>query len=390
MFIIDKPYVSDLFKDTIIRNSYKLLKNEFAINAGHFSGDLMCDTQQMIKEFEAKELLYLNSENSIEWIATNLANTSLPQYINVFKNKALFRDMIRKMYPDFYYQLLDLSELSNFDANSIRKPFIVKPAVGFLSLGVYTIYSNDDWANAVTAIEKEMIEVKNMFPKEVLNTSKFIIEEYIEGTEYAFDAYYDSEGNPVIVNILKHLFASAEDVSDRLYITSKSIINEFKDRFQSFLEAMGQILQIKNIPIHVEVRVNGDSIVPIEVNPMRFAGLCTTDIAYYAYGVNPYEYFIERKKPDWESILKGKEGKTYSIVILDKPRGIDANDIKDFDFDGVLKGFEKPLEVRRMDIKRYPVFGFVFAETRDENFAELESILKNDLTEFIKLNDCPL
>ena len=390
MFIIDKPYVSDLFKDTIIRNSYKLLKNEFAINDGHFSGDLMCDTQQMIKEFEAKELLYLNSENSIEWIATNLANTSLPQYINVFKNKALFRDMIRKMYPDFYYQLLDLSELSNFDANSIRKPFIVKPAVGFLSLGVYTIYSNDDWANAVTAIEKEMIEVKNMFPKEVLNTSKFIIEEYIEGTEYAFDAYYDSEGNPVIVNILKHLFASAEDVSDRLYITSKSIINEFKDRFQSFLEAMGQILQIKNIPIHVEVRVNGDSIVPIEVNPMRFAGLCTTDIAYYAYGVNPYEYFIERKKPDWESILKGKEGKTYSIVILDKPRGIDANDIKDFDFDGVLKGFEKPLEIRRMDIKRYPVFGFVFAETRDENFAELESILKNDLTEFIKLNDCPL
>ncbi|NHB67192.1 ATP-grasp domain-containing protein [Bacteroidales bacterium M08MB] len=385
MFIIDKPYVSDLFRDTIIKNSYKLLKNEFAINAGHFNGNLMCDTQQMVKEFEAKELLYLNSENSIEWIATNLANTSLPQYINVFKNKALFRDMIRKMYPDFYYQQLDLSELRDFDINSVRKPFIVKPAVGFLSLGVYTIYSNDDWANAVIAIEKEMVEVKNMFPKEVLNTSKFIIEEYIEGTEYAFDAYYDSEGNPVIVNILKHLFASAEDVSDRLYITSKSIINEFKDKFQAFLEEMGQILQIRNIPIHVEVRVNGDSIVPIEVNPMRFAGLCTTDIAYYAYGINPYEYFIERKKPDWENILKGKEGKTYSIVILDKPKDIDANSIKEFDFESVLKGFEKPLEVRQMDIKRYPVFGFVFAETRDENFAELESILANDLREFIKI-----
>ena len=385
MFIIDKPYVSDLFRDTIIKNSYKLLKNEFAINAGHFNGNLMCDTQQMVKEFEAKELLYLNSENSIEWIATNLANTSLPQYINVFKNKALFRDMIRKMYPDFYYQQLDLSELRDFDINSVKKPFIVKPAVGFLSLGVYTIYSNDDWANAVIAIEKEMVEVKNMFPKEVLNTSKFIIEEYIEGTEYAFDAYYDSEGNPVIVNILKHLFASAEDVSDRLYITSKSIINEFKDKFQAFLEEMGQILQIRNIPIHVEVRVNGDSIVPIEVNPMRFAGLCTTDIAYYAYGINPYEYFIERKKPDWENILKDKEGKTYSIVILDKPKDIDANSIKEFDFESVLKGFEKPLEVRQMDIKRYPVFGFVFAETRDENFAELESILANDLREFIKI-----
>jgi hypothetical protein len=68
MFIIDKPYVSDLFRDTIIKNSYKLLKNEFAINAGHFNGNLMCDTQQMVKEFEAKELLYLNSENSIMFL----------------------------------------------------------------------------------------------------------------------------------------------------------------------------------------------------------------------------------------------------------------------------------------------------------------------------------
>jgi hypothetical protein len=73
------------------------------------------------------------------------------------------------------------------------------------------------------------------------------------------------------------------------------------------------------------------------------------------------------------------------VVILDKPKDIKAGDIKEFDFDGVLKGFEKPMEVRPMDIKRYPVFGFIFAETRDENFNELESILKNDLREFIKL-----
>jgi hypothetical protein len=385
MFIIDKPYVSDLFKDTIIRNSYKLLKNDFAVSTGHFGNDLLCETPQMVKEFKSKELLYLNSENSIEWITSNLASTALPEYINVFKNKALFRDMIRKMYPDFYYKQLDIGELRSFDANGIKKPFIIKPTVGFLSLGVYTIYTDQDWIKAVDSIEKEMVEVKNMFPQEVLNTSKFIVEEYIEGTEYAFDAYYDSEGNPVIVNILKHLFASAEDVSDRLYITSKSIVNEFRGRFQSFLEEIGSILKIKNIPIHVEVRVNGNSIVPIEVNPMRFAGLCTTDIAYYAYGINPYEYFIERKKPDWDTLLKDKDGKIYSVVILDKPKDIKAGDIKEFDFDGVLKGFEKPMEVRPMDIKRYPVFGFIFAETRDENFSELESILKNDLREFIKL-----
>ncbi len=385
MFIIDKPYVSDLFKDTIIQNSYKLLKNEFALSAGHYNSELLYETRQMVEAYKSNQLLYLNSENSIEWIAKNLSFSELPQHINVFKNKALFRGMIRNMYPNFYFKQLDLAELRTFSVKEIRKPFIIKPAVGFLSLGVYTVNTNNDWPKIVESIEKEIIEVKSMFPKEVLDTNKFVIEEYIDGTEYAFDAYYNSEGKPVIINILKHVFASSEDVNDRLYLTSKSIINEFKDRFQVFLEEVGAILKIKNIPIHVEVRVNGDAIVPIEVNPMRFAGFCSTDIAYYAYGINPYEYFIEQKKPDWDKLLRDKEGKVYSITILDKPKDIDASKISDFDFESVLKCFEKPLEVRKMDIKRYPIFGFIFAETREENFVELDKILKNDLREFIKL-----
>ncbi len=385
MFIIDKPYVSKLFKDTIIKNRYKLLKNEFAVSSGHYDSELLYNDEQMIEAYRSSNLLYLNSENSIEWIVNNLSFSELPQHINVFKNKTLFRDKVREMFPNFYYKQLDINELRSFKVEDVKKPFIIKPAVGFLSLGVYTVNTNADWAKTVEAIEREMADVKSMFPKEVLDTSKFIVEEYIDGTEYAFDAYYDNDGKPVIVNILKHIFSSSEDVSDRLYLTSKSIINEFKSRFQLFLEEVGSILKIKNIPIHVEVRINGDQIIPIEVNPMRFAGLCTTDIAYFAYGINPYEYFMERKTPDWDSILKGKDGKVYSVTILDKPKDINASDIKEFDFGGVLKCFEKPLEVREMDINKYPIFGYIFAETREENFVELDNILKNDLREFIKL-----
>ena len=34
-----------------------------------------------------------------------------------------------------------------------------------------------------------------MYPKEVLDTSTFILEGYIEGEEYAIDCYFDNEGN---------------------------------------------------------------------------------------------------------------------------------------------------------------------------------------------------
>jgi len=39
--------------------------------------------------------------------------------------------------------------------------------------------------------------------------------------------------------------------------------------------------------------------------------------------------------------------------------------------------------LRKIDYREYPVYGFLFAETREENFAEIEAILKSDLREFI-------
>lgn len=384
MFIIDKPYVSDLFKDTINKNKYKLLENECSLKGGYYSNEILCDNNTMIEAYKNEEIIYSNSENSIDWIVNNLPFSNLPKYINVFKNKFLFRELIKSLYPDFFYREVNLSDLKDINIKGIKKPFIIKPTIGFLSMGVYTINKDEDWEGTVDYIMEDAIKLKDFFPIEVLDTSKFIIEEYIDGEEFAFDAYYNSEGKPVIINILKHVFSSAEDVSDRLYITSKKIIEDKLESFQLFLEQIGDVQQIKNLPIHVEVRVNGNKIVPIEINPMRFAGWCTTDIAYYAYGINPYEFFIEGKVPNWENILANKDGKIYSIIILDKPIDIEANSITDFDYDGVVDKFEKILEIRKTNIKKYPIFGFVFAETREDNYIELENILKNDLKEFIK------
>ena len=41
------------------------------------------------------------------------------------------------------------------------------------------------------------------------------------------------------------------------------------------------------------------------------------------------------------------------------------------------------MELRKVDHKTYPLFGFVFAETRADNYTELENILHSNLTEFV-------
>jgi len=43
--------------------------------------------------------------------------------------------------------------------------------------------------------------------------------------------------------------------------------------------------------------------------------------------------------------------------------------------------------LRKIDYKTYPVFGFVFTETREEDFSEIEEILKSDLREFVTVDE---
>ncbi|MDZ7776981.1 MAG: hypothetical protein U5L09_15900 [Bacteroidales bacterium] len=93
--------------------------------------------------------------------------------------------------------------------------------------------------------------------------------------------------------------------------------------------------------------------------------------------------FVKACAPTGSNLLKKTPTKCYSIIILDRPAGIHPASIAGFDYDAVLKTLEKPLELRKADYRKYPQFGFLFAETRSENFAELERILKADLSQYI-------
>lgn len=205
------------------------------------------------------------------------------------------------------------------------------------------------------------------------------------------DAYFDGNGEAVILNILKHTFSSTDDVGDRIYTTSAEIINKNLSDFTAFSTAIGKLAGVRNFPAHIELRKNAaGTLIPIEINPLRFGGWCTTaDLTYHAYGFNPYVYYYSQLKPDWKEILKDKAGKLYSIIILDNSTGIELDKISSFDYQRLLSNFENPLELRKFDYKEYPVFGFLFTETSVENELELINILGSDLQEFITTTDIP-
>lgn len=387
MILIDGPYVSDFLKSTLREKQIEVIKTPAAFEyLGEGYNYLeQAEAVKRIKE-NPLETIFSNSENSISWIEQHLAFSDIPERVKIFKNKVLFRQLISNLYPDYFFQSIALEELSKVDIDSIPFPVVVKPAVGFFSLGVYNVEKKEEWPGVVSAIRKEMEGVTGLFPEEVMDGTTFVIEQHIAGEEYAVDCYFSDTGEPVMLNIMHHLFSSGKDVSDRVYITSGEIIRKNKPVFESFLSKLGELAGLKNFLIHIEIRMDDQGkITPIEVNPMRFGGWCTTaDLTRHAYGFNAYEYFSEGLRPDWEQIFEGRSDDLYSVIVLDNGSGIPGEKILSFDYDKLLDDFEKPLVLRKIDYKKFPLFGFVFAQTREDNMDELYKILHSDLREYIQ------
>ena len=260
---------------------------------------------------------------------------------------------------------------------------MIKPSLGFFSLGVHIVHNMKDWDIAKRELNQK--NLGSLFPEEVLSATSFIIEEYIVGEEYAVDCYFNNEGEVVILNILHHKFSSGTDISDRVYSTSKDIILKYKSDIEVFLKPIGEKVGLRNFPLHVEIRIDANGkISPIEVNPLRFGGFCTTgDLSWYAFGINSHDYFMNNQQPDWDQIFKNRGGKKYSIIVLNNNSGYNASEISHFDYDLLAQDFENVLNMRKLDIHKYPVFGFVFTETSFGNEEELDKILISDLRKYI-------
>lgn len=387
MIIIDKPYISDFLKETLIEHQLPVLKTDIAaemLGEGSFN---YVEPMGLVNSYENDNPtpIYTPSENALHWISENLKTSLLQEKIHYFKNKVAFRKLLSDIYPAFRFKEIAYNELGTVNPSELFFPMILKPSVGFFSMGVRKVNSLEDWPTVVEAIKKELEQLKNIYPDAVLDTTSFIAEEIIEGEEYAIDAYFDDKGSPVLLGMMKHIFGSDEDVSDRVYFTSGELIQQKHDGFIDFISKLGKLTGLKSFPLHVEVRVDdAGAIVPIEVNPLRFGGWCTSaDLMNKAYGFNPYLSFCHQQKPDWEKLSQKNPDKVFSIVILDRHAGLADMPIKGFDYEKVLNCFEKPLEMRKVDFEKFPQFGFLFTETRKDNFQELEYILKSDLTEFL-------
>lgn len=384
MIILKDPYVSPELATFAADRQEPVLDTPAARQAGldyglHLNlvssrdfGRLCCQGQR----------LYSNSENALDWLYSRSGNAGLVRATELLKNKLLFRQRLAPLFPDFHFRELTLRDVMETHFESLPGPCVLKPAVGFFSLGVYSIENAQQWRAARDDIAASAVRWRKEYPAAVLDNQVWLLESLIQGTEYAVDVYFDSRGKAVICNILQHDFASSEDVSDRLYYTSADIIRRMAGPLEDWFDQLNERLGLRDYPVHVELRRDADGhMVPIEFNPLRFAGWCCTDISLFAWGFPTYGCYLDDRRPDWGSILPGHEDKLYTLIVLNKPAACPP--VRRFDYDALCARFHKVLHLRRGFYDRYSHFGFLFTETPAHDRAELDAIVRDDLLGFV-------
>jgi hypothetical protein len=158
MILLDHPYVSDLLRRTVVDNALPVVLTPAARELGFADAPGGISEQAAIDRLRdaPHTRLLSNSENAIGWVAANLGFTALPAAIELCKNKLAFRRLLRDLYPDFRYREIRPDELDTLDPAAIGHPFVIKPAVGFFSLGVHVVNRPDQWPAARRALAEQL------------------------------------------------------------------------------------------------------------------------------------------------------------------------------------------------------------------------------------------
>ena len=185
MILLDKPYISDFLKQYLLEAQVPIIHTNEAVSmlddeAYHFISET--DAVDMISR-NHHQALYTNTENSIAWVEANLPQSEPLRNIHIFKDKHGLRELLRPLSLNYFYTKVPMDALETVDFTSFSFPLIIKPNIGFFSMGIARVDSPDDWLKAVQGIKQELQLSDGLYPKTVFDAQEFVVEEYIDGDE---------------------------------------------------------------------------------------------------------------------------------------------------------------------------------------------------------------
>ncbi|MCF7793301.1 MAG: ATP-grasp domain-containing protein [Candidatus Cloacimonetes bacterium] len=349
--------------------------------------DVISITEEELKQsaitINKNDKVYAPTESSLDIIIKKSEDENFVHAVEKLKDKYQFRKLMSEIYPDFFYEKCKLDELEKTELEENKK-YVIKPVKGFFSTAVKQINGGDNLKLIAEEIYTELNENTKYFSESILSKNELIIEQFIEGDEYAVDMYFNDKKEPVIINIYHHPFPEQNEYFNVLYYTNHQIFDKLYDRINTIFIELNKHLKIADFPIHAEFKLENDKLIPIEMNPLRYGGFGLADLTYHAFGFNPFNAFFQNFKPDWNKIWNKYKKNHFGWVL-----GYNGKDINTKthtpDDDAYLKYLKETLHYVEIDHRKNPVFSLAYI--KDDCEISLKRLLKTEFNDFFVPND---
>lgn len=205
---------------------------------------------------------FLNSVLSICEIEKPDAILSGPEeeIIILSRNKKLFEDVgVLVLCPDYdtvevctdkfktyqAFKRYGVPQPDRYEKNNVKYPCIIKPLFGRGGKGIYEIKNEEEFESCLNRIDGE-----------------FIIQEFVQGTEYTVDILADMDGNPLSI-VPRIRLKTESGISVKAMTVRDREIIDYCDKIVRKIKLKG--------PSCIQCIKNKDGIKFLEINP-RFGG----------------------------------------------------------------------------------------------------------------------
>jgi len=180
------------------------------------------------------------------------------QALNLTNKVLMKRLMVDGGIPTSKFRQIDIN--SEINIEGLEFPLVIKPADNNGSKGIIKVYSKDEFDNAINEAKKYTL------------SGDILVEEFKLGEEYSVEAFLKN-GEPHIVFVSKNI-----KIKNRNTFTICR--NEYVDKLSATLEnkikgiifKIGKVFEIDNVPLLIQMIVNGDDVNVIEFSARTGGG----------------------------------------------------------------------------------------------------------------------
>lgn len=358
--LLSDEYISPLLLNTLMREEIPVL-----VRGKRLREELerYCPGLKILNKAEAMDIiskennrLLINSEDFLSCMIDNAPDHSKAERLRVLADKGQFRELERDAYPDYFFMETEIDRLKDVRAKlPPGRSYIIKPSSSSkgIGAGVRMLRSSSDLDQMAESL---------IHDKTSIDQGRLLIEDYIKGEEFACDAYIGPGGEPVVLGIYAHPLKDAEDFRDIVYYTSAGIMKKMLPRISDFLRRLSKRTELQGVQLHAEFRLQGNRLMPIEVDPLRFGSFSLSDLTFFAFGLNPYKHYYNSLKPEWDRVIQRSGEEIFFRVLARTP---DESIGKIPDHEEFADTVQDLVGYCKLDTERYPAFSIAFGRTTD-------------------------